>query len=300
MPRGACFELGGAVFVLEPERGAPALPLPPAYLPFAAAAPVAAPAAVLRLTAPQTELPPAQAGTLRWRCDTWRLGRSAGGDWSVEIHVTPADRWIAVAAASAAFDTARLRPLAGRQGAAAPFALNYPCDQVLIVNRLLAFSACVVHACGVIYDGRAYVFCGRSGVGKTTMGRLWRAAGGVLVNDDRVILRRHGSALWMHSTPWHGEEREVQARAAPLAGVFHLSQGRENRIAPLGGAEAAAALVATAVAPFYAPEGIERLLALAEAVADAAPSYRLAFVPDRRAVDLCLKTAAGGGNAAPP
>ncbi len=178
--------------------------------------------------------------------------------------------------------------MAGRPGRPAPFALNYPSDQVLLTNRLLRLGAVVLHACGVVVDGRGYVFCGRSGIGKTTMARMWRAKGATLLNDDRIILRLVDGKVRLFSSPWHGEEREVKAENVPLAALFHLSQAPAHALTLLAGALPGARLVATALAPFYAAEGIARLLEEVDQITAAVPSFDLAFAPDPSVIDLCL------------
>ena len=194
-----------------------------------------------------------------------------------------------MAIASPDFTAARLRPVAGRLGEPSALALNYPSDQSLMTNRLLRLGAVVLHACGVVMDGRGYVFCGRSGIGKTTMARMWRDRGAVLLNDDRVILRVTGNEVRLHSSPWHGEEREVTAGDVPLAGFFHLSQAIEHRLTPISGALAGARLVATAIAPFYAADGIALLLEQVDHFTRLTPSYDLAFARNPTVIDLCLK-----------
>jgi serine kinase of HPr protein (carbohydrate metabolism regulator) len=50
-----------------------------------------------------------------------------------------------------------------------------------------------MHACGLVDRGDGYLFCGRSGAGKSTSAGLWQREPRVL-NDDRVLIQRsaHG------------------------------------------------------------------------------------------------------------
>lgn len=286
---GHAFALAGFPFAVESAPGARLLPLPEPYGPFCID-PVAQPAARLVLGPEETPLAtPEQAGAA-WSCETWRLRRTAEGASFLEIHTLPCGDWVTVATAHPDFSEARLRPVAGRLGAPSALALNYPSDQALLTNRLLRLGAVVLHACGVVVDGRGYVFCGRSGIGKTTMARLWRNRGAILLNDDRIILRVVDGEVRLFSSPWHGEEREVKAGNVPLAAFFHLTQAPAHQLTPLSGALPGARLVATAIAPFYAADGIALLLEQADALTARVPSFDLAFARDPSVVDLCLQS----------
>src|SRR5690242_18637948 len=91
----------------------------------------------------------------------------------------------------------------------AVYPLQYPLDELLIVNLLARNRGVELHGCGVVdSDGRGYLFLGQSGAGKTTMARLWQAENqlATLLSDDRIILRAKAGEIWMYGTPWHGEE----------------------------------------------------------------------------------------------
>lgn len=280
--------LAGFTFEINATAGADVLPLPAPYAAFTGCAPSEPVAARFTLERADQPLQTPSDATVAWSCETWRLRRVGDGSSFLEIHTLPHGTWVTVAIASPDFTSARLRPVAGRLGEPSALALNYPSDQALITNRLLRLGAVVLHACGVVMDGRGYVFCGRSGIGKTTMARMWRDRGAVLLNDDRIVLRVIGDEVRLFSSPWHGEEREVKAGNVPLAGFFHLSQAADHRLTPIAGALAGARLVATAIAPFYAADGIALLLEQVDHLTRLAPSYDLAFARAPSVIDLCL------------
>ncbi len=267
------------------------LRLPATYAPFLIR-PASGQAAVYEVLGAEATLPPIHPGTVVWSCETWRMGRNAAGRWSVEIACWPDETWLPVADAAEDFSEARLLPRVGRRGEPSPHALNYPVDQALIVNRLLHRDACLMHGCGVLHEGRAFLFMGRSGVGKTTLARLWRAHGAILLNDDRMILRREGDRILLASSPWHGEEPAVCNVTAPLGAIFHLSQAAVNQFTPLPAVLAAARLIANAVAPFYSAAALEKLGALVEATVDRVPCWSLAFAPTGAVVEDCLRVIA--------
>lgn len=282
------FKLAGLPFEAISDSSVPSLKLPPAYIPFLSSEMSTHPCCQFRSIPSDREVksltPPFQ-----WECLTWRMGKSGADSWGIEIHSVPHDKWISVADIASDFSSARLKPIAGRQGLPSPYLLNYPTDHVVIANRLLDFNAGILHASGIIHNGQGFVFCGRSGIGKTTLARLWKSAGSKLLNDDRVIIRREGNSFYLYSSPWHGEENVVENLRTPLKGIFHLSQAPENKLTDLSGVTAAAQLLATAVAPFYSPGRMTQWLSLADRIVDSVPSYSLAFTPDERVIDFCIK-----------
>jgi hypothetical protein len=166
-----------------------------------------------------------------------------------------------------------------------PYALDYPLDELLFQHRLSREGALEVHACGVVWRGRALLFCGRSRAGKSTTARLWRrhAPQARLLSDDRIVLRRSAGGFRAWGTPWHGDGGFAAAESRPLGAVFFLRRGPTGA-RPLSRADAAARLFARGFPPPWDPTGMARALELCAAVATAVPSFELTFRPDRSAV----------------
>ena len=99
-----------------------------------------------------------------------------------------------------------------------------PMDAMLRAALSLALverDGVVLHASGVVRGGRAYVFAGQSGAGKTTVGRALGGPPGVLLADELIVLRLEGAGVAAAGTPfWTGAATE-----APLAGLFVLERG---------------------------------------------------------------------------
>ena len=95
------------------------------------------------------------------------------------------------------------------------------------------FSALQLHSAGLIRNGRAALFLAPDGGGKTTA--LSRLAGGLLLNDDQVIVRQEGDEMIAHGTPFGTlTDGPIQAR---LGGLFVLEKALVFELLPYSPAD---------------------------------------------------------------
>src|SRR5271154_5651418 len=122
----------------------------------------------------------------------------------------------------------------------------YSLDSVLrIVHTLLLArkGGFLVHASSAIRNGRAFLFAGVSGAGKTTISRL-APKDAVLLTDEVSYVRRHEDGYCAFGTPFAGElAKSGENITAPFAALYWLEKGPETRIEPVGPAEAGRALL---------------------------------------------------------
>ncbi len=163
--------------------------------------------------------------------------------------------------------------------------LDYPMAHVLMVLMLARERGAFIHASGIDDNGRGYLFAGNSGQGKSTMARQWKDRG-VLLNDDRMVIRKREGQYWIYGTPWHGELPDVSPGGVPLDKVFLLRHGDENRVQPVRGAGAVGKLLARCFPPLWDAEGMRFTLDFLGGLVEQCPVYELSFVPDKRVVDL--------------
>ena len=172
----------------------------------------------------------------------------------------------------------------------AVFPLEYPLDELLLTNLLARGRGVEVHACAVRdRDGCGYLFLGHSGAGKTTMAKLWEKAGGLILSDDRIILRSLDGKIWMYGTPWHGEAQWAAAVRTELTRIFVLGRGASNECIAMALPEVVANLFTRGFVPFYDAAALAFTLEVLQQVAAAAPCAHLRFVPDASVVDFVLQ-----------
>jgi hypothetical protein len=179
-----------------------------------------------------------------------------------------------------------------RRGRAPRFVLEHPLDELLFQHRFARERAMEVHACAVVVEGRAVLFCGVSGAGKSTTARLWQRhrPGTPTLSDDRIVLRARGGRWMAHGTPWHGDAGFALPRAVPLGALFFLEQAPRTEVRVLARPQAAARLFARSFPPLWDRAGVGAVLAASEEATARVPCYELRFRPDRSAVAAVLDT----------
>ena len=90
-----------------------------------------------------------------------------------------------------------------------------------------------MHAACIEMDGEVYVFCAKSGTGKTTHLNLWQQAYGEkvhIINGDKPIIRKINNEFIVYGTPWCGKEGYNINTSAPLKAICFIERGAENVI----------------------------------------------------------------------
>ena len=160
----------------------------------------------------------------------------------------------------------------------------YAVDSVLRIVHTLILArqgGFLVHAASAIRGGRAFLFAGVSGAGKTTISRL-APPDAALLTDEISYVRRAGNAYEAWGTPFAGELAKVgENQAAPLNTLFLLEKGPENRIEEIAEADAVRLLLRNIL--FFAddPELVSLVFRSACEFVEKVPVRRLIFVPDK-------------------
>jgi hypothetical protein len=151
-----------------------------------------------------------------------------------------------------------------------------------LVYALLIFreGGLLMHSAGIVRDDQAYLFFGHSGSGKTTVARLSTDA--LILNDDLLMLKPNHNRWQAHSTPfWNPTQVHSGGRhAAPIASMFRLIQDREVFVEAMSPAQATAELVSAIPIIPMDPASDAVLLDRLQQLLQAAPAYRLHFLPD--------------------
>ena len=165
----------------------------------------------------------------------------------------------------------------------------YAIDAVLRIAHSLVLAdegGFLVHAASAVRGGRAFLFAGVSGAGKTTLSRLAPSDATVLT-DEISYVRRSGPHYWGYGTPFAGELARVGANvSAPLDTLFFLVQGPVNRIEPIGQLAAAGELLRHTLFFAHDSELVKQVFHSALEFVSRVNVARLVFTPDARAWEM--------------
>lgn len=175
-----------------------------------------------------------------------------------------------------------------------------------IIMRFLVWTAfgmaavrgggCPIHSSTIVCEGRAVLFLGESGTGKSTHTRLWikNIPNAELLNDDSPVLRIEDGRAVVYGSPWSGKTPCYKTASAPLAACVRLSQAPHNEIRRLPKIEAFGALFPSCPPSFAADERLTDCICdILSHVIASVPIYSMKCLPDEDAALLVHKTVFG-------
>ena len=154
-------------------------------------------------------------------------------------------------------------------------------------------EAIAIHSSTIEYGGKAVLFLGESGTGKSTHTRLWREhiPGARLLNDDSPIIRIYNGVPTVFGSAWSGKTPCYRNIARPIAGIVRLSQAPQNRIERLSTLHAIGALLPSCPPSFaFDAELQDRICQTLSRILEQVPVYHLACLPDQAAAELSFQT----------
>lgn len=153
-------------------------------------------------------------------------------------------------------------------------------------HQLLDFDGMMLHSSALELDGRAYLFSGPCGVGKSTHTKLWQSTFGEKVkifNDDKPALRRLEDGWFAYGTPWCGKDGININMKVPLGGICFLKQSMENSIRRLDKKEAIQKILSQTTAKISNVAKMEKLLETVGRLVEEIPIYELSNKPEPEA-----------------
>ncbi len=144
----------------------------------------------------------------------------------------------------------------------------------------------IIHASCVKYQDKAILFCGPSGMGKSTQARLWeKYRGTYMLSSDAPAVFLDADGAVAHGMPWDGSDHIITQESGKVAAVICLQQAKENKIYQLDEAAAFEVLMKQGHLPLWDSEAMVREMMVLKKMAGAVPFYRLECLPDEGAVE---------------
>ncbi len=146
-----------------------------------------------------------------------------------------------------------------------------------------------IHASVIEKEGKALVFMGKSGTGKSTHSRNWQkfVPNCTLLNDDEPILRVfNDGTIRIYGAPWSGSTPCYRNESAEIAAFVRLYQSPDNKLTKLKGVNAFVSLYQSVAILRSDNENKELIMTTVNDILEQIPIYRLDNRPDREAVSL--------------
>ena len=149
------------------------------------------------------------------------------------------------------------------------------------------------HSSVTVREGKAYMFLGHSGTGKSTHSRQWLTAfeDAWLLNDDNPAVRlKENGEVWVYGTPWSGKTACYKNEKARVQALVQLAQAPENKIVRLRMTQAYPYILSSVSGLKVQPQMMDRLYESIAKLLELTPVYRLECLPEPSAAQLCAQT----------
>ncbi len=151
----------------------------------------------------------------------------------------------------------------------------------------------LMHSSVVENNGKAYMFLGVSGQGKSTHSDLWakHIPGSRIINDDNPILRiaPDGTPV-IYGSPWSGKRNFYLNEHYPIGGFAAIEQEKENRIRKENIPTAFGILLISCSTMKFDKEIHLQICGTISSVLERLPVHTLGCRPDAEAAELSSKT----------
>lgn len=171
----------------------------------------------------------------------------------------------------------------------------------MFYRKILRYNGLMMHSSAVEMEGRAYLFSGPCGMGKSTHTRLWQQVFGdkaQVFNDDKPALRRLEDRWYAYGTPWCGKDGINQNKKVPLGGICFLRRGEENSIRRLEPLEATKYILSQTTRKLNKVENLDLLISHVDKLVTEIPIYELFNKPVPEAAQLSYETMRRGAQEA--
>lgn len=160
-------------------------------------------------------------------------------------------------------------------------------------GNLLRFDGLMLHASAVAYEGRAYLFSGPCGMGKSTHTRLWKQVFGedaVVFNDDKPAIRRVDGKWYAYGTPWCGKDGINVNMKVPLGGICFLRRGEKNDIYRLDSLRSSASVISQTIRRFKSESNLTLMLSHVDKLVREIPIFEFKNLPLPESASLSYET----------
>lgn len=149
-----------------------------------------------------------------------------------------------------------------------------------------------MHSSVILNNGRAYLFLGKSGTGKSTHSSMWLKAveGSELMNDDNPIVRiSDDGTVRVYGSPWSGKTPCYRNVEAPAGAFVQIRREKYNKASRMSLLESYATLYSSCSGFKVDPKMGDDLHRTMERIVLGVPFWYMDCLPDEDAARVCSK-----------
>lgn len=170
-----------------------------------------------------------------------------------------------------------------------------------VLNNMLMLSytfatidsgALMIHSSVAVVDGKAYMFLGKSGTGKSTHCRLWlkNIEGADILNDDNPVLKVEDDGVYVYGSAWSGKGCVYKNEGYRVGGIARLKQAPYNKIERKVGTPAFALLYTACSKLPWSSNFMDKICKVLSKIVAETPVYFLECLPDDEAARISYNT----------
>lgn len=145
-------------------------------------------------------------------------------------------------------------------------------------------NAFIFHSSFIVKDGKAILFTGPCGIGKSTQADLWQKYKGTeIINGDKTMIYCENGKAYASGLPFSGSSHICLNKSFELDTIVRLEQSVQNSVEPLTLAESFVCLLKSAYIPLRFGDSISRTIGT---ILPGIRVCRLSCTPDEQAVTM--------------
>lgn len=182
--------------------------------------------------------------------------------------------------------TIYMEPFIGEHNQVGHWPLLYPMGPLVMYYLTISNDAIMIHASGAFDGEKGRVFSGFSGVGKSTMAKIWKNNGSSIINDDRLIIRKIGGRYIMYNTPMPYRD---DAKNCSLNAIYLLRHASSNSVEKLLGVKAVSGVLTNCIQQGYNRKFLEHHLKFLTELTNTISVFSIGVVPNKDIIDFIKK-----------
>lgn len=143
-----------------------------------------------------------------------------------------------------------------------------------------------IHSASIDYQGKAWLFTGASGTGKSTHTNLWhRYFDTPVINGDLNLVTFSNNTPMVHGIPWCGTSGISDTGSRPVGGILFLRQSKDNVCRHLSESEKVLGILQRSISPMWTEAQLDVNLQLAHSLSTSCFVARLYCNKEKEAAE---------------